>query len=41
MRRMAVSWLAPASVGAGYEQRYYTIPWPVSDYDSCPGLEQQ
>jgi hypothetical protein len=23
------------------EQRYYTVPWPVSDYDSCPGLEPQ
>ncbi len=22
------------------EQRYYTVPWPVADYDSCPaGLE--
>jgi Domain of unknown function (DUF3883) len=18
------------------EQRYYTVPWPVADYDSCP-----
>jgi Protein NO VEIN, C-terminal len=21
------------------EQRYYTVPWPVSDYDNCPGLD--
>lgn len=21
------------------EQRYYTVPWPVADYDSCPGLD--
>lgn len=20
------------------EQRYYTVPWPVADYDSCPTL---
>ena len=19
------------------EQRYFTVPWPVADYDSCPG----
>jgi hypothetical protein len=19
------------------EQRYYTVPWPVANYDSCPG----
>lgn len=18
------------------EQRYYTVPWPVADYDACP-----
>jgi len=21
------------------EQRYYTVPWPVADYDSCPGVD--
>jgi hypothetical protein len=21
------------------EQRYYTVPWPVADYDSCPGQD--
>jgi len=21
------------------EQRYYTVPWPVADYDSCPGAD--
>ncbi len=21
------------------EQRYYTVPWPVADYDTCPGLD--
>jgi hypothetical protein len=21
------------------EQRSYTVPWPVADYDSCPGLD--
>jgi Transposase/Domain of unknown function (DUF3883) len=21
------------------EQRYYTVPWPVADYDSCPSLD--
>jgi hypothetical protein len=21
------------------EQRYYTVPWPLADYDSCPGVD--
>jgi hypothetical protein len=21
------------------EQQYYTVPWPVADYDSCPGVD--
>jgi hypothetical protein len=21
------------------DQRYYTVPWPVADYDSCPGVD--
>jgi hypothetical protein len=21
------------------EQLYYTIPWPMADYDTCPGLD--
>jgi hypothetical protein len=23
----------------GPEQRYYTVPWPVADYDTCPSLD--
>ncbi len=22
------------------EQRYYTVPWPVADYDSTGGLDE-
>jgi hypothetical protein len=21
------------------EQRYYTVPWPVADYDTCPDVD--
>lgn len=23
-------------LGRAREQRYYTVPWPVADYDACP-----